>query len=92
MCYRGTPCCRKFGHARISTASAFIKLSLRYVNYSDCRWLVDTDKDDEGFRVIADLHGGDMNNPVAKSEFREIKDKVLSEVSWLYIPQFRAAT
>jgi hypothetical protein len=32
-------------------------------------------------RVIADLHGGDMDNPVAKAEFQEIKDKVLLEVS-----------
>jgi hypothetical protein len=32
-------------------------------------------------RVIADLHGGDLDNPVATAEFREIKDKVLLEVS-----------
>ncbi|KIK69831.1 hypothetical protein GYMLUDRAFT_67119 [Collybiopsis luxurians FD-317 M1] len=38
-----------------------------------------TDKDDEGLRVIADLHGGDLDNPVAKAEYREIKDKVISE-------------
>ncbi|KAJ4496382.1 hypothetical protein C8J55DRAFT_496704 [Lentinula edodes] len=43
------------------------------------RWLIDTDKDDEGLRVIADLHGGDLDNPVAKAEYREIKDKVLLE-------------
>lgn len=38
-------------------------------------------KDDEGMRVIADLHGGDVDDPVAKAEFQEIKDKVLIEVS-----------
>ncbi|KAK7054433.1 hypothetical protein VNI00_003631 [Paramarasmius palmivorus] len=43
------------------------------------RWLIDTDKDDEGLRVIADLHGGDLENPVAKAEYREIKDKVIME-------------
>ncbi|KAE9403242.1 general substrate transporter [Gymnopus androsaceus JB14] len=43
------------------------------------RWLIDTDKDDEGLRVIADLHGGDLDNPVAKTEYREIKDKVSLE-------------
>ena len=32
-------------------------------------------------RVIADLHGGDLDNPVATAEFREIKDKVEQEVS-----------
>ncbi|GLB38765.1 putative major facilitator superfamily, sugar transporter (TC 2.A.1.1) family protein [Lyophyllum shimeji] len=43
------------------------------------RWLIDTDKDDEGLRVLADLHGGDIDNPVANAEFREIKEKVLFE-------------
>ncbi|KAJ3787634.1 hypothetical protein GGU10DRAFT_348268 [Lentinula aff. detonsa] len=43
------------------------------------RWLIDTDKDDEGLRVIADLHGGDLDNPVARAEYREIKDKVILE-------------
>jgi hypothetical protein len=43
------------------------------------RWLIDTDKDDEGLRVIADLHGGDLENVVAKAEYREIKDKVIME-------------
>ncbi|KAJ4482433.1 hypothetical protein J3R30DRAFT_3459479 [Lentinula aciculospora] len=43
------------------------------------RWLIDTDKDDEGLRVIADFHGGDLDNPVAKAEYREIKDKVIME-------------
>lgn len=43
------------------------------------RWLIDMGKDDEGMRVIADLHGGDVDDPVAKAEFQEIKDKVLIE-------------
>ncbi|KAJ7133482.1 hypothetical protein C8R44DRAFT_829310 [Mycena epipterygia] len=43
------------------------------------RWLIDTDKDEEGMRVLVDLHGGDPHDPVAKAEFREIKDKVLME-------------
>jgi len=32
-------------------------------------------------RVIADLHGGDENDPVAVAEYEEIKDKVLEDVS-----------
>ena len=44
------------------------------------RWLIDNDHDMEGMRVIADLHGGDPENELAKAEFREIKDKVMSEV------------
>ncbi|KAJ7169771.1 general substrate transporter [Mycena filopes] len=43
------------------------------------RWLIDTDKDDEGMRVIADLHGGDPGNSVAIAEFEEIKEKVQEE-------------
>ncbi|KAG6917295.1 hypothetical protein DXG01_003136 [Tephrocybe rancida] len=42
-------------------------------------WLIDTDKDEEGMRVLADLHGGDIDDPVAKAEFREIKEKVIFE-------------
>lgn len=43
------------------------------------RWLVDTDNDVDGMRVIVDLHGGDPNNLLAQAEFQEIKDKVMSE-------------
>ncbi|KAL5495180.1 hypothetical protein ACEPAI_642 [Sanghuangporus weigelae] len=43
------------------------------------RWLIDTDRDDEGMRVLADLHGGDPNNPVALDEYQEIKDRVMAE-------------
>lgn len=43
------------------------------------RWLIDTDKDEEGMRILADLHGGNLDNLEAKAEFREIKDKVIFE-------------
>jgi hypothetical protein len=39
------------------------------------------DKDVEGMRVIADLHGGSLEDPIAVAEFQEIKDKVLEDVS-----------
>lgn len=46
------------------------------------RWLLDMDMDEEGMRVLADLHGnGDAENEVAREEFREIKENVLAEVS-----------
>ena len=45
-----------------------------------CRWLIDVDRDEEGMRVIADLHGGDPEDIVAKAEFQEIKDRVTFEV------------
>lgn len=31
-------------------------------------------------RVIADLHGGDLHDPIAVAEFQEIKRKVQEEV------------
>ena len=44
------------------------------------RWLIDTDKDEEGMQVIADLHGGGLEDPIAVAEFQEIKDKVHEDV------------
>ncbi|KAI0001912.1 general substrate transporter [Russula vinacea] len=43
------------------------------------RWLIDVDRDNEGMRVIVDLHGGDPEDLVAKAEFHEIKQRVISE-------------
>ncbi|KAI9461812.1 general substrate transporter [Boletus coccyginus] len=43
------------------------------------RWLIDTDQDAAGMRVIVDLHGGDPDDMLAQAEFREIKEKVVSE-------------
>ena len=45
-----------------------------------CSWLIDVDRDEEGMRIIADLHGGDPEDLAAKSEFLEIKERVMSEV------------
>ncbi len=38
------------------------------------------DRDEEGMRVISDLHGGDPEDLLAKAEFQEIKDRVIFEV------------
>ncbi|PFH54773.1 hypothetical protein AMATHDRAFT_72540 [Amanita thiersii Skay4041] len=43
------------------------------------RWLIDTDRNAEGMQVIADLHGGDPDDPTAVAEYQEIKDKVSEE-------------
>ncbi|KAF8349784.1 general substrate transporter [Amanita rubescens] len=43
------------------------------------RWLIDTDRNIEGMQVIADLHGGNPDDPTAVAEYQEIKDKVLEE-------------
>lgn len=41
------------------------------------RWLLDHDRDDEGMRVLADLHGGgNPKEPRARLEYREIKENV----------------
>lgn len=42
------------------------------------RWLLDTDRDEEGMVVIANLYGeGDIHNDKARQEYREIKMNVL---------------
>lgn len=42
------------------------------------RWLLDKDHDEEGIVVIANLYGkGDIHNPKARDEYREIKMNVL---------------
>lgn len=42
------------------------------------RWLLDNDHDEEGIVVIADLYGGgDIHNPRAREEYRDIKMDVL---------------
>src|ERR1700761_3994524 len=44
------------------------------------RWLLDNDFDEEGIVVIANLYGkGDIHNPKARDEYREIKMNVLLE-------------
>lgn len=43
-----------------------------------CRWLLDHDHDEEGIVVIANLYGGgDIHDPRAREEFRDIKMDVL---------------
>ncbi|CAD6890354.1 unnamed protein product [Tilletia controversa] len=43
------------------------------------RWLLDHDQDEEGMRVLADLHGGgNPREPRARLEYREIKENVLT--------------
>lgn len=47
-------------------------------NQLGVRWLLDNDHDEEGIVVIANLYGGgDIHNPRAREEFRDIKMKVL---------------
>ncbi|KAG6883330.1 hypothetical protein C0993_006808 [Termitomyces sp. T159_Od127] len=79
MCHRRTSCSRVPAHARKPTVAA-IGFLLTLITDLSGRWLIDTDKDEEGLRVLADLHGGDLNHPAAKAEFREIKEKVIHEV------------
>ncbi|KAK5462420.1 Ribulose bisphosphate carboxylase large chain [Exophiala xenobiotica] len=44
------------------------------------RWLLDNDHDEEGIIVIANLYGkGDIHNPKARQEYREIKMNVLMQ-------------
>jgi hypothetical protein len=49
-----------------------------------CSWLIDVDRDGEGMQVIADLHGGDPEDLIAKAEFHEIKERVIAEVMFSF--------
>ncbi|KAF2097868.1 hypothetical protein NA57DRAFT_66412 [Rhizodiscina lignyota] len=57
------------------------------------RWLLDNDHDEEGIVVIANLYGkGDIHNPKARDEYREIKMNVLlqrQEGERSYVDMFR---
>lgn len=49
-----------------------------YLIVESPRWLLDNDHDEEGIVVIANLYGkGDIHNPKARDEYREIKMNVL---------------
>ena len=50
-----------------------------------CRWLIDNDKEMEGLQVIADLHRGDPDDPIAMAVYQEIKDKVREVVCISYV-------
>lgn len=50
----------------------------RRIRLTEFRWLLDNDHDEEGIVVIANLYGkGDIHNPKARAEYREIKMNVL---------------
>ena len=55
-----------------------------------CRWLIDNDKEMEGLQVIADLHGGDSDDPIAMAVYQEIKDKVREVVCITHISKSTA--
>jgi hypothetical protein len=52
-----------------------------YLTPLSLRWLIDTGKEEEGMIVIADLHGGNLDDEKAKEEFREIREAVEQEAS-----------
>lgn len=69
-------------HPRIAKVSADVQMLRSCTDGRMDRWLLDTDQDAEGMRVIADLYGaGDPHNRHAKREFREIKEAVMADVS-----------
>jgi hypothetical protein len=79
---RGRPRRRLFCHARESTVSRRNVSAKRGCSRCfRCRWLIDTDKDEAGMRVLVDLHGGDPEDESAKAEFHDIKARVMFEVS-----------
>jgi hypothetical protein len=57
-------------------------LSQAVIKMNSFRWLIDTDQDEAGMKVICDLHGGDPHDPTARTEFHEIKEVVLRDVGY----------
>jgi hypothetical protein len=51
-------------------------------------YLIDTDQNVEGLKVIADFHDGNLEDPVTKAEFQAIKQAVLADVSIFLFPFF----
>lgn len=78
QCFMGALLC--FGSFLICESPRYVFLvRLKYsINTDFCRWLLDNDHDEEGIVVIANLYGkGDIHNPKARDEYREIKMNVL---------------
>lgn len=67
---------RQFGDLRIPQVIA--PIPPLFFKLTTSRWLLDNDHDEEGIVVIANLYGkGDIHNPKARDEYREIKMNVL---------------
>jgi sugar porter (SP) family MFS transporter len=64
----------------IQAAPAFIlAIGMLFMPYSP-RWLLDKDRDDDAWVVLARLHGnGDKSHPLVQEEFNEIKESIRIE-------------
>jgi hypothetical protein len=78
MSRRRFPIRGKLHHARISSVSPH--RSEEYI--LKCRFLVDTDREVEGLRVIADFQGKPLDHEDVLLEYKEIRDAVLLDVSY----------
>ena len=67
----------KFHHSRISPVCP---LNSRVIVLMS-RFLVDTDREVEGLRVIADFQGKPLDHEDVLLEYKEIRDAVLLDVS-----------
>ncbi|KAG5351830.1 hypothetical protein C0989_004777 [Termitomyces sp. Mn162] len=82
--HRGALACMEFtgniiGYSSSVWTDYFCSFLEKDLSWRIPLWLIDTDKDAEGMQVLADLHGGNLNDPIAVAEFREIKEKVQEE-------------
>jgi hypothetical protein len=74
------PCGWNPGFSRITKVCLSPIFSGTMSDFWIFRYLIDTDQDDEGLRVIADFHDGNMDDPVTRAEFTEIKEAILADV------------
>lgn len=80
MRHRGDSRCWIPRHAREPTVGQPTNARPAQSNCVHPSWLIDNDRDADGMQVIADLHGGDLEDASAKAEFQEIKDRVNFDV------------
>src|SRR5271169_3496825 len=65
-------------HYRGVTSVCPFHIFCKFISLIWIRWLLDNDHNEEGMVVIANLYGeGDIHNPKAREEYREIKLNVL---------------
>ncbi|POW20559.1 hypothetical protein PSHT_03400 [Puccinia striiformis] len=80
--HRGKLACMEFtGNVVGYAASVWLDYfsSFHRIRLVSPRWLLDTDQDRAGMRVLVDLNGGDPRNIKARQEYIEIKEAVLDD-------------
>ena len=87
MCHWFDTCDRIAPHPRKSTVGSNQRTTLNQMIIFQRRWLIDNGRELDGLQVIADLHGGDSDDPIAMAVYQEIKDKVREDVCIFHLSE-----